>query len=96
LKVLKYAHEHGCPWDEWTCVEAAGKGHLEMGSTNVRMGCWTWTFGSTHHEQGCPWDKVTCDNAVEYGLLKVLIYAHENECPWGELTCAKAANGMMG
>ena len=29
LECLKYAHEHGCPWDELTCRGAAEKGHLE-------------------------------------------------------------------
>ena len=23
LEVLKYAHENGCPWGEWTCSKAA-------------------------------------------------------------------------
>ena len=29
LECLKYAHEHGCPWDEETCDDAA----------------YEWTFG---------------------------------------------------
>ena len=29
LECLKYAHEHGCPWDELTCRYAAENGHLE-------------------------------------------------------------------
>jgi hypothetical protein len=27
---LKYAHESGCPWDEWVFTYAARKGNLEM------------------------------------------------------------------
>ena len=30
LDVLKYLHENGCPWDEWTCAGAAVGGHLEL------------------------------------------------------------------
>ena len=26
---LKYVHESGCPWDEYTCTAAADYGHLE-------------------------------------------------------------------
>ena len=26
---LKYTHENGCPWDEYTCTAAADYGHLE-------------------------------------------------------------------
>lgn len=40
LDFLKYAHENGCPWDEWTCNAAAGVGHL---------GCSKYA-----HENGCP------------------------------------------
>ena len=29
LECLKYAHESGCPWSEWTCTRAAEGGHLE-------------------------------------------------------------------
>ena len=28
LELLKYLHENGCPWDSWTCYEAAKNGHL--------------------------------------------------------------------
>ena len=40
--MLRYAHEHGCPWDEHTCRSAARVGHLEV----LRYA----------HEHGCPWD----------------------------------------
>jgi hypothetical protein len=36
--VLRYAHEHGCPWDWTTCRSAAEGGHLE-----VRRCCGTRT-----------------------------------------------------
>ena len=44
---LRYAHEHGGPWDEVTCERAAegGQHHLEV----LRYA----------HEQGCPWDEGT-------------------------------------
>ena len=39
LECLKYAHEHGCPWDEWTCESAAEKGHLECLKYACAHGC---------------------------------------------------------
>lgn len=36
-----YAHEHGCPWEKYTCYDAADNGHLE---------CLRYA-----HEHGCPW-----------------------------------------
>jgi hypothetical protein len=41
--VLKWARENGCPWDEWTCANAAEGGHLEM---------LKWA-----RENDCPWDE---------------------------------------
>ena len=62
--VLQYAHENGCPWDKYTCLNAAENGHLE---------CLKYA-----HENGCPWDEGTCKTAAKYGHLKCLKYAHEN------------------
>ena len=30
LEVLQWARANGCPWDEWTCHNAAAGGHLEV------------------------------------------------------------------
>ena len=65
---MRYAHEHGCPWNNNTCWAAARGGHLEV----LRYA----------HEHGCPWDKETCSYAAEGGHLEVLRYAHEHGCPW--------------
>ena len=29
FECLKYAHENGCPWDEWTCRQAFQNKHLD-------------------------------------------------------------------
>ena len=44
LEVLKWARANGCPWDWWTCANAAAGGHLEV-----------WA-----HENDCPWNWETC------------------------------------
>ncbi|KAJ1639540.1 hypothetical protein T492DRAFT_899215 [Pavlovales sp. CCMP2436] len=79
LEVLRYAHEHGCPWDSSTYYLAAKEGHLEV----LRYA----------HERGCPWDRNTCYQAAYGGHLEVLRYAHEHGCPWDSDTCEAAAGG---
>ena len=79
---MKFAHEHGAPWDQWTCAYAAGFGNLQ----SLQYA----------HEHGCPWDVSTCKDAAEYGHLDCLRYARENGCPWDWATCAYAAlNGHL-
>jgi len=57
LAVLKWAREHGCPWDERTCWYAvhslALPGHMEV----LR-----WA-----REHGAPWDAATRDRAATKG-----------------------------
>jgi len=77
LKLLQWAREHGCPWNEWTCWKAAEGGHLEV-----------LQWAREHH---CPWDEWTCWKAAEGGHLEVLQWAREHHCPWNEWTCRKAA-----
>ena len=43
--------ENGCPWDDYTCSNAALNGHLEI---------LKWA-----HENGCPWNEYTCSNAAQ-------------------------------
>ncbi len=78
IKILEYAHENGCPWDETTCRYAAQYGHLD---------CLRYA-----HENGCTWDKFTCRLAAECGHLNCLSYAYENGCPWDKNTCLLATN----
>jgi len=68
LKVLKWARENGCPWNEWTCEYAASGGHLEV---------LKWA-----RKNGCPWNEWTCYKAAYGGYLEVLKWARENRCPW--------------
>ena len=75
LKVLKWAYEHGCPWDRWTCAEAAHGGHLEI---------LKWA-----RSKGCPWDSDTCLYAVYKGHLDVLKWLRSQNppCPWNKSEC---------
>ena len=65
FECLKYAHENGFTWDEWTCKYAAQNGHLE---------CLKYA-----HQNGCPWDEWTCKYAAQNGHLECLKY-YENNC----------------
>ena len=72
--MLRWAHEHGCPWDASTCLHAAAGGHLYV---------LQWA-----RENGCPWDSRTC--AAIGGHLDVLKWVREHHCPWTESTCSAA------
>ena len=106
---MKFAHEHGAPWDQWTCEYAAGFGNLQSLQYAHEHGC-PWDVSTCQaaaeyghldclryaRENGCPWDKRTCDNAARYGHLECLEYARENGCCWDERTCDNAAkNGHL-
>jgi hypothetical protein len=78
LEVLQLAREHGHPWNEYTCSDAAQNGHLHI---------LKWA-----HENGCKWDEWTCAHAAKNGHLEVLQWAREHGCPWDSITCAWAAN----
>jgi hypothetical protein len=67
VSLLKWAHEHGCPWNKYTCMFAAEKGHLYV--------------LKYLHDNGCPWDTLTCMFAAEKGHLEVLQYLRDNGCP---------------
>ena len=79
LKVLQWARENGCEWNEETCRAAAAGGHLEV---------LQWA-----RENGCEWDRFTCAGAARGGHLEVLRWARENGCGWDRNTCASAARG---
>jgi hypothetical protein len=51
LRVIKYLHEHGCPWDANACTVAVEKGRLDV--------------LKYLHEHGCPWDVHACIAAVK-------------------------------
>ena len=64
LDCLKYAHGHGCPWDNGTTRFAALNDHLEC----LRFA----------HKHGCPWDSRIAGIAAAHGHLDCLKYAQEN------------------
>jgi len=63
LKLLQWARESGCTWDEKTCSLASFYGHLEV---------LKWA-----RENSCPWNKDTCSDAALNGHLEVLKWARE-------------------
>ena len=67
LHILQYARENSCPWDEYTCANAAENGHLKI----IQYA----------RKNGCPWNEKTCYLAAKHGHLHILQYAHQNGCP---------------
>jgi hypothetical protein len=79
LEVLKWAHSHGCPWQNtYDCFSAA--------FTNNHKDILSW-FVSVY----CPWSAETCARAAKDGDFALLKWLHQNFCPWDETTCANAA-----
>lgn len=74
---LRYAHEHGCESNKFTCRVAARHGHLEC-----------LRYAHEHHFQ---WDISVCEAAARQGQLECLKYSHDNGCPWGEIVCEQAS-----
>ena len=104
IECLKYLHENGYPWDNWTCNYAAMNGNIECLKYAHENRCsWdedTCFYAAENghleclkyaHENGCPWNEDTCEEAAKNGHLECLKYAHENGCPWDEDTCSHAA-----
>ena len=105
-RVFEICTRKGCPWDKWTCADAAKGGHLECLKYSHEKGCpWDeWTCSEAAkgghleclkyaHEKGCPWSTSDCSGAARRGHLEILNYLHENGCPWDEMTCYVAAIG---
>ena len=106
LDVVKFAHEKKCPWDQYTCQNAADGGHLEVIKFLREKGC-PWNEATCYHaaegghlhvlkwahENGCPWNAETCRWGAWKGHLDVIKYAHDNGCPWNAGTCRDAAWG---
>jgi len=42
LDVLKYLHEHGCPWDSLTCYHAHENDHIEFLNYAIEQKCPGW------------------------------------------------------
>ncbi len=86
LECLKYMHENGCKWDNWSVMSstrAARNGHLK---------CLQYM-----HENGCYMDSRTCSVAAYYGHLDILEWAYASKFLTrfnsGGDTCCYAAEG---
>jgi len=71
-----------CPWNEYLCEFAAGKGHIPVLK-------WARMVASPP----CPWNEWTCARAAHKGQLAVLkwVRAQDPPCPWDLWACAEAA-----
>jgi hypothetical protein len=67
IQILKWVREHGCPWDEHTCTEAASKGDLEK---------LKWA-----REHGCPCTEKAIMYAIKNNQVETLNYlANADPC----------------
>jgi hypothetical protein len=79
LELLKWAREEKkCEWDDWTIINAAIQGNLEMVKYCVA--------------NKCPMGETSCAHAAYHGHLECLKYLHEEgNVPWNSYTAAWAA-----
>ena len=79
LELLKWAREEKkCEWDDWTIINAAIQGNLEMVKYCVA--------------NKCPMGETSCAHAAYNGHLECLKYLHEEgNVPWNSYTAAWAA-----
>jgi hypothetical protein len=62
---MKWAHEHGCPWDKYTCYAAAKYGYLDI-----------LIYAREH---GCDWDRASCEiTALVYSHEHILEWMNNN------------------
>ena len=95
-EMVRYAHDHGCPWGEYTCPRAARGGYLDVlryahehGSPLKEETC-LWVLRGTDEIDHWVWDDVTRMGAqrrvslseAQVKFLEVLRYAHAHGCPW--------------
>lgn len=105
LACLKYLHDQGCPWDDYTCTIAAGSGHIDCLRYAHSNGCpmtaevCLAAAQNDHldclryaHDQKCEWNKVVCAAAALGGSLQCLQFAHQQGCPWDRHVCQIAAS----
>jgi hypothetical protein len=65
LCCFTYINFNGCPWDSFTCANAAERGHFKV---------LNWA-----RSNGCDWDKNTCSSAAGGGHLEILQWARDHE-----------------
>jgi hypothetical protein len=84
MEVLRYAHEHDCPWHEYATWAAASAGHLTA---------LEFLYERYVLERGCAWSARTLSAAAYGGHLACLRYAHEHGCLWDRSTVLDAFRG---
>jgi hypothetical protein len=91
LHVLKYLHENGYPWTDYTTQMAAFKNQVECLKYAVEQGCpipnqiRCGGLEALNYlkQRGVDWTPEACSSAASQGKLDVLKWAHENGAPWG-------------
>jgi hypothetical protein len=106
---LRWAHEHGCDWQEQPILQsAASSGNIEMTAWVKRQPAVLCTpqamytaaaHGHTAmceylHAEGVAWHHLVCSVAARGSHLGTLRWLHEHGCPWSSrVICLDAAKG---
>ena len=84
LRILKWLRQHGARWNEYTLMDAAACGHLDVMQYAI--------------ENGCPMNATVSYPTAEAGWmgydeddsLETLKFLHKHGCPFDAGTCSKA------
>lgn len=101
VEMLKYAHKHGCTWDDQTIYSAVKSERIEMVRYAHKHGC-PWHANTLAAavpnikmmrfvlRRGCPMNEIACARAALIGNLEALQCARKHGCPWDTTTCCYA------
>lgn len=106
LQMMKYAHEHNCPWDGLDVEQCIVSGSFECFKYALEHNapwCRTETANSavvsgdlryleTLHQHGAQMNPRLCAYAASHGHLHVLNWLLEHECPMDSSTASAAAS----
>jgi len=82
MEVVRWLHEHDCPWNDTATMAAARFGHLEV---------LQWL-----RARDCPWNMWCLNNAAWGGHNEVVVWARSNGCKWNRYATMWAArNGHI-
>jgi ankyrin repeat protein len=79
IEIVRFLHEHGCPWDERTLIACMGV--YDQCMATIEYAC----------EHQCPWSEAVCTHAASNDrYIDALNYLHKHGCPWSTNTMQSA------
>ena len=84
LVILKWLRQHSASWDEYSLIDAAACGHLDVMQWAIENGC-PMTASVSHSAAEAGWEGYDEDDSLE-----TLKFLHKHGCPFDAETCQRA------